>query len=101
MRRCRRFTCGGPQRAGRGVMPPTVVDEVRPADLDGRVSALGVRLRLLLGSRPSDVAAQVLFDELGELPLSVVEASATRLVGPAQASGLMRAATALQRELHD
>jgi LuxR family transcriptional regulator, regulator of acetate metabolism len=82
-------------------MPPPVVDEVRSADLDRRVSALGARLRLLLGSRPSDVAGQVLFDELGELPLSVVEASANRLVGPVQASGLMRAATALQCELHD
>ena len=67
-------------------MPPPVVDEVRSADLDRRVSAFGARLRLLLGSRPSDAAGQLLFDELGELPLSVVEASANRLVSPAQAS---------------
>ena len=82
-------------------MPSPVVDEVRSADLDGRLSALGERLRLLLGSRPSDEAARVLFDELGELPLSVVEASANRLMDPVQASGLTRAANALQCELHD
>ena len=82
-------------------MPSPVVDEVRSADLDGRLSALGARLRLLLGSRPSEEAARVLFDELGELPLSAVEASANRLVDPVQASGLMRAANALQCELHD
>ena len=67
-------------------MPSPVVDEVRSADLDGRLSALGERLRLLLGSRPSDEAARVLFDELGELPLSAVEASANRLMDPVQAS---------------
>jgi hypothetical protein len=61
-------------------MPSPVVDEVRSADLDGRLSALGARLRLLLGSRPGDEAARVLFDELGELPHCVVEASANRLV---------------------
>ena len=82
-------------------MPLPVDDEVCSADLDGRLSALGERLRLLLGSRPSDEAARVLFDELGELPLSVVDASANGLVDPAQASGLTRAANALQRELHD
>jgi LuxR family transcriptional regulator, regulator of acetate metabolism len=82
-------------------MPPPAADQFRPADLDGRMSALGARLRLLLGSPPADVAAQDLFDELGELPLSVVAASASRLVGPAQASGLTRAAGALQCELHD
>lgn len=82
-------------------MPSPVVDEVRSADLDGRLSALSERLRLLLGSRPSDEAARVLFDELGDLPLSAVEASANRLMDPVQASGLTRAANALQRELHD
>jgi LuxR family transcriptional regulator, regulator of acetate metabolism len=82
-------------------MPSPVVDEIRSAGLDGRLSALGARLRLLLGSRPSDGAARVLFDELGELPLSVVEASVKHLVDPVQASGLMRAANALQCELHD
>lgn len=82
-------------------MPSPVVDEVRSADLDGQLSVLAERLRLLLGSRPSDEPARVLFDELGELPLSVVEASADRLVDPVQASGLTRAANALQRELHD
>ena len=82
-------------------MPSPVVDEVRSADLDGRLSELSERLRLLLGSRPSDEAARVLFDELGELPLSAVEASANRLMAPVQASGLTRAANALQRELHD
>jgi len=82
-------------------MPSPVVDEVRSADLDGRLSVLAERLRLLLGSRPSDEPARVLFDELGELPLAVVEAAANRLVDPVQASGLTRAANALQRELHD
>jgi DNA-binding CsgD family transcriptional regulator len=82
-------------------MPSPVVDEARSADLDGRLSALGQGLRLLLGSRPSDEAARVLFDELGELPLSVVEASANRLMDPVRASGLTRAANALQCELHD
>jgi DNA-binding CsgD family transcriptional regulator/transcriptional regulator with GAF, ATPase, and Fis domain len=82
-------------------MPSPVVDEVRSAGLDGRVSALGARLRLLLGSRPNDGAARVLLDELGELPLSAVEASAQRLVDPVQASGLMHAVNALQCELHD
>ena len=43
----------------------------------------------------------MLFDELGELPLSVVEASANRLMDPVQAAGLTRAANALQCELHD
>jgi LuxR family transcriptional regulator, regulator of acetate metabolism len=82
-------------------MPSPVIDEVRSAGLDGRVSALAVRLRLLLGSRPSDGAARMLLDELGELPLSAVEASAQRLVDPVQASELIRAVTALQCELHD
>src|ERR1700730_14113598 len=82
-------------------MPSPVVDEVRSAGLDERVSALGARLRLLLGSRPSDGAARMLLDELGELPLAAVEASAQRLIDPVQASGLMRAVTALQCELHD
>jgi DNA-binding CsgD family transcriptional regulator len=82
-------------------MPLPVVDEARSADMDRRLSALGARLRLLRGSRPGDVAVRALFDELGELPLSVVEASANRLVGPAQANNLMRAAAALQGELHD
>ena len=67
-------------------MPLPVDDEVCSADLDGRLSALGERLRLLLGSRPGDEAARVLFDELGELPLSVVEASANRLMDPVQAA---------------
>jgi len=71
-------------------MPLPVVDEARSADMDRRLSALGARLRLLRGSRPGDVAVRALFDELGELPLSVVEASANRLVGPAQANDLMR-----------
>jgi GAF domain-containing protein len=82
-------------------MPSPVVDEVRSAGLDERVSALGARLRLLLGSRSSDGAARMLLDELGELPLAAVEASAQRLIDPVQASGLMRAVTALQCELHD
>ena len=82
-------------------MPSPVVDEVRSADLDGRLSALAERQRVLLGSRPGDEAARVLYDQLGELPLSVVEASANRLVDPVQASGLTHAANALQRELHD
>lgn len=82
-------------------MPLPVDDEVCSADLDGRLSALGERLRLLLGSRPGDEAARVLFDELGDLPLSVVEASANRLMDPVQASELTRAANALQCELHD
>jgi LuxR family transcriptional regulator, regulator of acetate metabolism len=82
-------------------MPLPVDDEVCSADLDGRLNALGERLRLLLGSRLSDEAARVLFDELGELPLSVVEASANRLVDPVQASELTRAANALQSELRD
>ena len=82
-------------------MPLPVVDEVRSADLDGRLSALGERLRLLLGSRPGDEAARVLFDELGDLPLLVVEASANRLMDPVQASELTRAANALRCELHD
>ena len=43
----------------------------------------------------------MLFDELGELPLSVVEASANGLMDPVQAAGLTRAANALQCELHD
>src|ERR1700691_5673928 len=89
------------QRGGTRLMPSPVVDEVRSAGLDARLSALAERLRLLLGSRPSDEAARVLFDELGELPLSVVEASANHQVDPVQASGLMRAANALQCELHD
>ena len=78
-----------------------VVDEVCSSVLDGRVSALGSRLRLLLGSQPSDVAGRALFDELGELPLSVVEASASRLLNPEQARGLMDTATAMQGGLHD
>ncbi len=82
-------------------MPLPVDDEVCPADLDGRLSTLGERLRLLLGSRPGDEAARALFDELGELPLSVVEASAHGLMDPVQAAGLTRAANALQCELHD
>ena len=82
-------------------MPSPVVDEVRSADLDGRLSALSERLRLLLGSHPSDEAARVLFDELGELPLSAVEAPANRVLDPVRASGLTRAANALQCELHD
>ena len=82
-------------------MPPPVVDEVRPATLGGRVSTLGAQVRLLIGSRPSDGAWRVLFDELGELPLGAVEAWANRLLGPAQASGLIHAAVALQCELHD
>ena len=82
-------------------MPSPVVDEVRSADLDGRLSALGARLRLLLGSCPGDEAARVLFDELGELPHCVAEASANRLVDPVQASELTRAANALQCELRD
>jgi hypothetical protein len=82
-------------------MPSPVVDEVRSADLDRRLSALGARLRLLLGSCPSDEAARVLFDQLGELPHCVVEASANHLVDPVQASGLTRAANALQCELRD
>jgi LuxR family transcriptional regulator, regulator of acetate metabolism len=82
-------------------MPLPVDDEVCSADLDGRLSALGERLRLLLGSRLNDEAARVLFGELGELPLSVVEASANRLMDPVLAAGLTRAANALQCELHD
>ena len=82
-------------------MPSPVVDEVRSADLNGRLGALSERLRLLLRSRPNDVAARVLFDELGELPLSAVEASANHLMDPVQASELTRAANALQSELHD
>ncbi len=82
-------------------MPSPVVDEVRSADLDGRLSALGARLRLLLGSRLGDEAARVLFDELGDLLHCVVEASANRLVDPVQASELTRAANALQCELRD
>jgi len=82
-------------------MPSPVVDEVRSADLDVRLSALDARLRLLLGSRPGDEAARVLFDQLGELPHCVVEASANRLVDPVQASELTRAASALQCELRD
>jgi DNA-binding CsgD family transcriptional regulator len=82
-------------------MPLPVDDEVCSADLHGRLSALGERLRLLLGSRPGDEAARVLFDELGELPLSAVEASANGLMDPVQAVGLTRAANALQCELHD
>ena len=82
-------------------MPLPVDDEVCSADLHGRLSALGERLRLLLGSRLSDETARVLFDELGELPLSVVEASANGLMDPVQAAGLTLAANALQCELHD
>ena len=82
-------------------MPLPVDDEVCSADLHGRLSALGERVRLLLGSRLSDEAARVLFDDLGELPLSVVEASANGLMDPVQAAGLTRAANALQCELHD
>src|ERR1700681_3082746 len=78
-----------------------VVDEVCSSVLDGRVSSLGSRLRLLLGSLPSDVAGRALFDEFGELPASVVDASASRLLNPQQARGLVEAATALQGELHD
>ena len=43
----------------------------------------------------------MLFDELGDLPLLVVEASANRLMDPVQASELTRAANALRCELHD
>ena len=43
----------------------------------------------------------MLFDELGEVPLSVVEASANHLMDPVQSAGLTRAANALQCELHD
>src|ERR1700677_4883217 len=89
------------QRGGMRLMPSPVVDEVRSAGLDARLSALADRLRLLLGSRPSDEPARALFDELGELQLWVVEASANHQLDPVQASGLMHAANALQRELHD
>src|SRR5690348_2065312 len=82
-------------------MPLPVDDEVCSADLDGRLNALGERLRLLPGSRPGDEAVRVLFDQLGELPLSMVEASANRLMDPVQASELTRVANTLQCELHD
>src|SRR5712672_368296 len=90
-----------PSARRNGLMPPPVIDEVRSSNLDGRVSALGARLRVLTESCPSDGAARVLYDELGELPLLAVEAWANRLVGPMQASGLMRAGAAFQCELRD
>src|ERR1700683_5855444 len=89
------------QRGGTRLMPLPVDDEVCSAGLDGRLSALGERLHLLLESRLSDEAARVLFRELGELPLSVVAASADRLMDPVLAAGLTRATNALQCELRD
>jgi DNA-binding CsgD family transcriptional regulator/putative methionine-R-sulfoxide reductase with GAF domain len=80
-------------------MAATDIDAVCLTDLDERLSALGSRLRVLLASRPSDDAARALFDELAELALWVVEASANRLVDTAQARQLMETATALQSEL--
>jgi len=82
-------------------MPLPAVDEARSANLDERLSALGARLRQLLASRPDDVAVRVLFDELGELPLSVAEAAANQVAGPAQARDVLRVAAAWQGELHD
>jgi DNA-binding CsgD family transcriptional regulator len=82
-------------------MPLPVVDEAHSANLDERLSAFGVRQRQLLASRPGDVAVRALLDELAELPLSVAEAAANRLMGPAQAGDIIRAAAALQSELHD
>jgi len=82
-------------------MPLPAVDEARSANLDERLSALGARLRQLLASRPDEIAVRALFDELGELPLSLAEAAADRLVGPAQAGDIIRAVAGWQSELHD
>jgi DNA-binding CsgD family transcriptional regulator len=82
-------------------MPLPAVDEARSANLDERLSALGARFSQLLASRPDDTAVRALFDELGELPLSLAEAAADRLVGPAKACDIIRAVAGWQSELHD
>jgi DNA-binding CsgD family transcriptional regulator len=94
--------CGGLGEEGQALVPLPVVHEVGSTDLAGRFGELGRQLRLLLGSSPNDdVASSALFDALGELPLSVAEAWARRLVDSARAVELVEAANALQGVLHD